>query len=58
MARARLAHPGNGLVRAIVQELAGLYGGGLGLERAPEGGLRAVLELPAAPAGTDSARGG
>jgi signal transduction histidine kinase len=51
-------HPGNGLGRAIGQELAGLYGGGLGLERAPEAGLRAVLELPAAPAGTDSARGG
>ncbi len=50
--------PGSGLGLAIVQELAGLYGGRLGLERAPEGGLRAVLELPAAPAAAGSARGG
>lgn len=40
--------PGSGLGLAIVSELAGLYGGALVLEAAAAGGLRAVLELPAA----------
>ncbi|MDH4061414.1 MAG: ATP-binding protein, partial [Aquincola sp.] len=40
--------PGSGLGLAIVQDLASLYGGNLALESAPTGGLRVVLELPAA----------
>lgn len=39
--------PGSGLGLSIVAELAGLYEGGLRLEAAPSGGLRAVLRLPA-----------
>ncbi len=39
--------PGSGLGLAIVQELAALYGGRLRLQVAPQGGLRAELELPA-----------
>lgn len=39
--------PGSGLGLAIVQELVALYGGSLSLERAFEGGLRAVVRLPA-----------
>lgn len=39
--------PGSGLGLSIVSELAGLYGGGLTLDAAPTGGLRAVLRLPA-----------
>ncbi|MFM1855266.1 MAG: Sensor protein PhoQ [Pseudomonadota bacterium] len=42
--------PGSGLGLAIVHELATLYEGRLGLEDAPGGGLRVVLELPAASA--------
>jgi len=51
---------GSGLGLAIAQELAALYGGRLGLQPSPWGGLRAVLELPAAPpaAATASARRG
>jgi len=41
------AVPGSGLGLSIVQELAQLYGGQLQLLRAPAGGLRAQLELPA-----------
>lgn len=40
--------PGSGLGLAIVRDIALLYGGSLALEDAPEGGLRAVLTLPAA----------
>lgn len=40
--------PGSGLGLAIVSELAGLYGGALALDAAAAGGLRAVLDLPAA----------
>ena len=40
--------PGSGLGLDIVSEIAALYGGGLVLDAGPEGGLRAVLELPAA----------
>lgn len=39
--------PGSGLGLAIVQDLAASYGGMLALERAPAGGLAAILELPA-----------
>jgi signal transduction histidine kinase len=39
--------PGDGLGLSIVRELAELYGGAVRLERAPLGGLRAVVELPA-----------
>ncbi len=40
--------PGSGLGLAIVEDLVGLYGGQVGLQQAPLGGLRAVVELPAA----------
>jgi signal transduction histidine kinase len=40
--------PGSGLGLSIVADLAHLYKGRLALERSPEGGLRARLELPAA----------
>jgi signal transduction histidine kinase len=39
--------PGSGLGLSIVVDLAGLYGGSLTLGRAPIGGLRAELVLPA-----------
>jgi signal transduction histidine kinase len=44
--RADEAAPGAGLGLAIVRELAELYGGGIALEAAPMGGLRARLRLP------------
>lgn len=40
--------PGSGLGLDIVSEIAALYGGGLALDAGAQGGLRAVLELPAA----------
>ncbi len=40
--------PGSGLGLDIVSEIAALYGGGLALDAGAKGGLRAVLELPAA----------
>ncbi|MGX9393635.1 sensor histidine kinase [Nitrobacteraceae bacterium UC4446_H13] len=40
--------PGSGLGLSIVVDLAALYGGGLTLDAAPQGGLRAELTLPAA----------
>ena len=40
--------PGSGLGLAIVRDLAQLYGGGVHLDAAPEGGLRVMLTLPAA----------
>lgn len=40
--------PGTGHGLAIVREIAELYGGSVKLEQAPQGGLRAVLALPAA----------
>lgn len=40
--------PGSGLGLAIVRDLAILYGGRVWLEASPAGGLRAILELPAA----------
>jgi signal transduction histidine kinase len=46
--RADEAAPGSGLGLAIVRELAELYGGSISLDRAPLGGLRARLTLPAA----------
>lgn len=39
--------PGTGLGLSIVGDLVTLYGGRLGLDASPEGGLRARLELPA-----------
>jgi signal transduction histidine kinase len=39
--------PGTGLGLAIVQDLVSLYGGRFSLDEAPQGGLRAVLEVPA-----------
>lgn len=42
--------PGSGLGLSIVTDLADLYRGGLRLETAPLGGLRAVLDLPGARA--------
>ena len=38
--------PGSGLGLAIVRDLAEIYGGRVGLEDSPEGGLRVRLELP------------
>jgi signal transduction histidine kinase len=46
--RADEAAPGSGLGLAIVRDLAQLYGGSISIDRAPQGGLRARLELPAA----------
>lgn len=43
------SEPGTGLGLSIVTELADIYGGRLYLEDSPIGGLRARLELPAAP---------
>jgi signal transduction histidine kinase len=43
------SEPGTGLGLSIVTELADIYGGRLCLEDSPMGGLRARLELPAAP---------
>jgi len=43
------SEPGTGLGLSIVTELADIYGGRLHLEDSPIGGLRARLELPAAP---------
>lgn len=43
------SEPGTGLGLSIVTELADIYGGRLHLEDSPFGGLRARLELPAAP---------
>lgn len=39
--------PGFGFGLSIVAELAELYGGSIGLDQAPMGGLRAALQLPA-----------
>jgi signal transduction histidine kinase len=44
--RADEAAPGSGFGLAIVRDLAELYGGSIALERSPEGGVRAVLQLP------------
>jgi signal transduction histidine kinase len=46
--RADEAAPGSGIGLAIVRELAELHGGSITLDRAPLGGLRGVLRLPAA----------
>jgi signal transduction histidine kinase len=46
--RADEGTPGSGLGLAIVRDLARLYGGDVALEESPQGGLRAVLTLPAA----------
>jgi signal transduction histidine kinase len=43
------SEPGTGLGLSIVRELADIYGGKFFLEDSPLGGLRARLELPAAP---------
>ncbi len=42
------AVPGDGLGLAIVRDVAELYGGAVQLEDSPLGGLRAILDLPAA----------
>src|SRR5262249_28128072 len=44
--RADEAAPGSGLGLAIVRDLAELYGGSIGLDESPAGGLRAKLTLP------------
>lgn len=41
--------PGSGLGLAIVRDIAELSGGDIRLERAPSGGLAAILRLPACP---------
>jgi signal transduction histidine kinase len=40
--------PGSGLGLSIVVDIAALYGGSLQLDSGPSGGLRAILDLPAA----------
>ena len=47
--RADQASPGSGLGLAIVRDVAAVYGGTIALSDSPLGGLRATLELPAAP---------
>jgi len=47
--RADQASPGSGLGLAIVRDVAAVYGGTITLSDSPFGGLRATLELPAAP---------
>ena len=47
--RADQALPGSGLGLAIVRDVAGVYGGTIALSDSPQGGLRATLDLPAAP---------
>ena len=50
--------PGSGLGLAIVRDLAEIYGGRVGLEDAPDGGLRVRLELPTpGPAARDAIQG-
>jgi signal transduction histidine kinase len=44
--RADEAAPGTGLGLAIVRDIAELYGGRVGLEASPLGGVRARLRLP------------
>ena len=39
--------PGSGLGLSIVTDLVGLYEGDFRLDRSPDGGLRAAIELPA-----------
>ena len=39
--------PGSGLGLSIVTDLVALYEGGFRLDRSPDGGLRALIELPA-----------
>jgi signal transduction histidine kinase len=46
--RADEAAPGSGLGLAIVADLVELYGGSIGLDNSPLGGLRATLRLPSA----------
>jgi signal transduction histidine kinase len=50
--RADEAAPGSGIGLAIVRELAELYGGTISLGTSAAGGLRAVLDLPAAESNT------
>ena len=45
--RADEAAPGSGLGLAIVRDLAEVYGGGVSLQASPDGGVRAILRLPA-----------
>ena len=45
--RADEAAPGSGFGLAIVRDLADLYGGSIALDRSADGGLRALLTLPA-----------
>ena len=40
--------PGSGLGLSIVDELARAYGGKVALDKSPLGGLRVVVDLPAA----------
>jgi signal transduction histidine kinase len=46
--RADEAAPGSGLGLAIVADLVEVYGGSIGLDRAPLAGVRAILRVPSA----------
>ncbi len=52
--RADEAAPGNGLGLSIARDLADAYGGHMSLEDSPLGGLRVLIDLPAAGAGRPS----
>jgi two-component system sensor histidine kinase VanS len=53
--RLRTDHAGVGLGLAIVKSIAQAHDGVLTLTPRPDGGLRAAVELPAAPSATDAA---
>ena len=46
--------PGSGLGLAIVRDVARAHGGALKLETSDLGGLRAIITIPATPAGATS----
>lgn len=47
------AVPGTGLGLSIVKDVVELYGGKVSLDTSPLGGLRAILEIPAAEAAAE-----
>lgn len=55
--RADEAAPGNGFGLSIARELADAYGGRMSLDDSPRGGLRVLIDLPAAGTGRAPTRG-